>query len=97
MVGEPSASEYGKAISEYNKKVSTDYCKCTHNNVGWVGCFVTTPNNKYCIVTHNSLGEDVYYTVNKYNGGTWDYPSPLIKEKFRAQEEALNFIEKMNM
>jgi len=97
MYGEPNVYEYAKAIDDYEKRISTTYCKCKHNNCGWVGIWVTTPNGKYCVVNKNQFSKDEYYSICKYNGGGWNYPTSLIEEKFKTQEDALKYIENNRM
>lgn len=59
--GEPSSLEYGKVMDEINKSISTKGFKCTHNNAGWSGYYITTPQgNKYQLVK-NSYGDKKYY------------------------------------
>ena len=95
--GEPSSVEYGHAMDLANKRSSTDYCKVVHNNTGWLGVYATTPFGKYCIVRHGSYS-DRYYTINKYNGGFYRYPAPLIKDRqFASLEDALQYLEENDM
>ena len=61
MYGEPSAYEYGKMISEANAKISTNGFECLHNNVGWLGYYITTPKgNKYQLVKRSTLSDNGY-------------------------------------
>lgn len=62
MYGEPSLYEYAKMIDEANRKISTDGFKCVHNNTGWLGYYITTPNgNKFQLVKRNVFGNTGYY------------------------------------
>ena len=62
MYGEPSLSEYAKMMSEANKAISTDGFKCSHNNAGWLGYYITTPKgNSYQLVRKNAFMDDGYY------------------------------------
>ena len=89
--------EYAEAIQNVEDNVSTDYCKCIHNNIGWCGFYIHTPNNKYCIVSHGDIFSGEYYTINKYTDGFGSYPAQLIKDKFNSLEAALIYLENNNM
>lgn len=62
MYGEPSVWEYAKYIEEVNNKISTEGFRCSHNNAGWLGYYITTPKgNKYQLVKRSLFGDDGYY------------------------------------
>ena len=86
--------EYADAIKSVNEKMSTDYCTCVHNNMGWLGFYVTTPNDKYCVVKNNNAKE--CYTINKYVGGL-KYPPELLSIIFDTPQEAIKYIEENRM
>ena len=56
MYGEPSLYEYAEVIKKANEAISTDGFKCSHNNTGWLGYNIKTPNGKrYQLVKRNHL------------------------------------------
>lgn len=62
MYGEPSIWEYAEAVEKANNRISTDGFKCSHNNAGWLGYYITTPKgNKYQLVKKSLFGDDGYY------------------------------------
>jgi hypothetical protein len=72
MYGEPSVYEYAQMLNEADKRISTDGFKCSHNNLGWVGYYITTPKGKkFELVQKDWLYSDKGYTLcypTKYFG-----------------------------
>ena len=95
MYGEPDVYEYAKAIQQYNEKISTAYCSCSHNNARWLGVYVTTPNGRYTIVHRDMFDKNYFISRSPERFG--EYPRRLIKESFSSIEEALSFIENNQM
>lgn len=77
MHGEPSAYEYAQMIGDANKRISTNGFSCSHNNLGWLGYFITTPKgNKYQLVKKTSFGDTGYYLC-EHNPRSYEIGLPL--------------------
>ena len=95
MYGEPNVYEYAKALEEADKNASTEYCRVSHTNLGWVGLFVYTPHNTYSLV-REGYWRDTYYTIHD-TGRPGSYGKQLVGIKFSTKEEALAYMEAHNM
>lgn len=94
MYGEPSVYEYGKMINEANKSISTDGFKCIHNNVGWLGYYITTPKGKkYQLVKQRSFTNEMYYLC-EYTPISFQTGKPLDLE-FKSLEECKEYLKEM--
>ena len=77
MYGEPSLYEYAEMIDKANKAISTNGFKCVHNNTGWLGYYITTPNgNKYQLVKRRIFGDNGYYLC-EYTSKPFSTGKPL--------------------
>lgn len=90
-VGEPSAEEYGRAIAMANRNASDEYFKVVHNNVGFLGYYITTPFNKYILVESRVWGEHDY-TLHEYTNRAFSYGMAITDKKFHNLEEAKEYI-----
>ena len=91
MYGEPSASEYGRMMSEANKNISTDGFTCVHNNAGWLGYYITTPSDKKYQLVKNSTFGDTGYHLCEYTPAPFRTGKPLDLQ-FKNLEECKQYL-----
>ena len=93
MYGEPSASEYGKMLSEANKTISTMGFKCTHNNLGWCGYFITTPNGfNYQLIKRSGFGPNKSYYLAESTPTGYDRGMPVGTRDFKDLEDCKQYL-----
>ena len=63
--GEPSAYEYAEAIARVDQMDSTDGISVHHNNLGWVGVYLTTPKGNKYIAYRPDIWGDAYKLCNR--------------------------------
>jgi len=91
MYNEPSDLEYGRMMSEANRAISTDGFVCTHNNAGWLGYYITTPNGaKYQLVKKSAFGNDGY-RLCEYSPKPFCFGKPTELE-FKDLEECKKYL-----
>lgn len=72
MYGEIDGYEYAKAIEDANKSISTKGFECLHNNIGWLGYYITTPKgNKYKLIK-KGMFQDGYFLCEYSSGKSLD-------------------------
>ena len=70
FVGEPlTAQEYAEALDKVDKKDSTDGFVIHHNNLGWVGVYITTPKGSKYIAYRPDIFGDAYRLCHRRDGG----------------------------
>lgn len=91
MYGEPSLWEYARMIDEANKAISTNGFKCSHNNTGWLGYYITTPyGNNYQLVKKSTFGNDGYFLC-EYTPKAFTYGKSLGLS-FKDLEECKEYL-----
>ena len=88
---EPSAYEYGMAMSKIHRELNVwpDWC-VTHNNLGWLGYNVKAPTSERIEVFRSSNFGDKYYTISgiaKLNGVRLNNDT-----KFASIEDVMTFL-----